>query len=291
MKAVVVLISSAILFPLTLLHAEDSYYTKENILKFAAYCYAQEDYERAIGEYLRVAALCRDPKLTDTLLYRIATACLHLSKTTLVRKYCAQIPVDTSDSLLAMKARCLGAYSYYAEKRYDSLLAVVADQETTIIDPVLKNRWIQMNIAAFIKTYRWDDAIAESEKALKRQGTEAEDSIVQYLYRISRDGKQLRLKSPWIAGTLSALVPGSGKVFAGRGWDGAYSFLLVGIMAWQAYEGYVKDGLASARCITFGLLGTAFYTGNIYGSVNAAVLCNRSRRAALAERANVRFDW
>jgi hypothetical protein len=190
-----------------------------------------------------------------------------------------------------MKARCLYAFSFYLEKRYDSLMSVLPDLYVRITEPALKDRCLQMNIAALIKTYRWDEAIAESIKAVKDRKAESGDSIFQYLNSISLTGKRLRLKSPWVAGTLSALVPGSGKVFAGRAWDGVFSFLIVGVMAWQAYEGYVKDGPVSSRCITFGLLAGAFHAGNIYGSVNAAVLCNRSRKSALAEQATLRFDW
>jgi hypothetical protein len=90
---------------------------------------------------------------------------------------------------------------------------------------------------------------------------------------------------------MSAAVPGSGKVYAGRTWDGLSSLLMIGVMAWQSYEGYRKDGPVSLRCMTFGLLGATFYAGNIYGSVNAAYLYNQTRKRALCDRINLWFDW
>jgi hypothetical protein len=120
---------------------------------------------------------------------------------------------------------------------------------------------------------------------------EREDTLLTSLHALGLEGTKLHPKSAGLAGAMSAIVPGSGKVYAGRAWDGLYSFLIIGILASQSYEGYRKDGPVSVRCMTFGLLGSVFYAGNIYGSFMAANLYNRSLERALCGRINLRFDW
>ncbi|OIN56163.1 tetratricopeptide repeat protein [Arsenicibacter rosenii] len=76
-----------------------------------------------------------------------------------------------------------------------------------------------------------------------------------------------RRRSPVVAGLYSALVPGLGKVYAGKTKQGIASFLPVLTLGLLTYEGLRKDGPLSARFIGFGSLFTVFYVGNIWGSV------------------------
>jgi hypothetical protein len=84
-------------------------------------------------------------------------------------------------------------------------------------------------------------------------------------------------KSPFAAACLSGIIPGMGKIYAGRYWDGFVSFLLVAANSWQAYRGFSKYGVNSAYGWTFGGLALGFYGGNIYGSVKAAQQYNLKR--------------
>ncbi|MDP4225913.1 MAG: hypothetical protein Q8907_01260 [Bacteroidota bacterium] len=74
-------------------------------------------------------------------------------------------------------------------------------------------------------------------------------------------------KSIIVAGTLSAIIPGSGKIYAGRLGEGLSSFLMVSILGAVTAENYCKAGLKDFKTLAFGSLFTVFYIGNIYGSV------------------------
>jgi len=76
-----------------------------------------------------------------------------------------------------------------------------------------------------------------------------------------------RSKSPFVAGALSAVLPGAGKVYAGQIGEGVAAFLTVGSLAAITAENWVKNGFLNWKTITFGTIGTIFYIGNIYGSV------------------------
>jgi hypothetical protein len=85
------------------------------------------------------------------------------------------------------------------------------------------------------------------------------------IYR--NDMKSLKRKSPLVAGVLSGLIPGAGRVYGGKKATGIYSLIAGTLLGLQVYEGYKKDGLKSARFIIYGSLFSVFYIGNIWGSI------------------------
>ena len=75
-----------------------------------------------------------------------------------------------------------------------------------------------------------------------------------------------RKKSPFAAGTFSAIVPGAGKIYTGQIGEGVAAFLTVGVLAAITAENWTKNGIADWKTITFGSVFTIFYIGNIVGS-------------------------
>ena len=84
-------------------------------------------------------------------------------------------------------------------------------------------------------------------------------------------------KNPWIAGSLSAIIPGLGKVYTGNYIDAITAFIFVGGNAFQAYRGFKKNGNKSAFGWIFGSVAVGFYVGNIFGSAKAAIRFNNLR--------------
>ena len=77
-------------------------------------------------------------------------------------------------------------------------------------------------------------------------------------------------KSPAAAGLLSVLVPGMGKIYAKDWKDGLLSLVFTATMSVQAYRNFNKHGFSDPRGYIYGAIGTGFYLGNIYGSVQSA---------------------
>ena len=100
-----------------------------------------------------------------------------------------------------------------------------------------------------------------------------ENKLVDYSVKL----KKLKKNSPFIAGSLSAIIPGLGKVYAGKPKEGLTAFIPVGILGLQTYEAYQKAGIKSARFIVFGSLFTVFYIGNIWGSVLSVHIVNQEK--------------
>ena len=76
-----------------------------------------------------------------------------------------------------------------------------------------------------------------------------------------------REKSPLLAGVFSAIVPGTGKIYAGKTGEGISALASVGIFTAITAENWIKNGLTNWKTITFGTIASIFYIGNIVGSV------------------------
>jgi TM2 domain-containing membrane protein YozV len=76
-----------------------------------------------------------------------------------------------------------------------------------------------------------------------------------------------RYKSPLLAGIMSGIIPGSGKIYAGKTGEGIASMIATtgfGLITWENYR---KLGIGHAKTIFFGCIFAANYVSNIYGSV------------------------
>ncbi len=103
------------------------------------------------------------------------------------------------------------------------------------------------------------------------------DNFSFSLYQLANEENEMNIafkniserkqKSMLIAGTLSAIVPGLGKIYTGKSGEGLAAFFFVGGLAAITIENYLKAGVNNYKTITFGTLFSIFYIGNIYGSV------------------------
>ena len=76
-----------------------------------------------------------------------------------------------------------------------------------------------------------------------------------------------RAKSPLLAGIMSGVIPGSGKIYAGKTGEGIASFISntgFGLITWENSR---KLGFDHPKTILFGCIFMANYISNIYGSV------------------------
>jgi len=82
-------------------------------------------------------------------------------------------------------------------------------------------------------------------------------------------------KDPVTAGILSAIIPGSGKIYTEKYSDGIVSFLLTGIFGFLAYDNFSAGH--KFRGWLFSGIGSFLYAGNIYGSIMSAKIFNSEK--------------
>ena len=92
-----------------------------------------------------------------------------------------------------------------------------------------------------------------------------EKSLSAYYLKI----KKHKPKSPLLAGTLSAIIPGSGKYYTGYRGQGVTAFLTVMSLAAISAESYYRAGPKTVQFISFTSIFAIFYAGNIWGSVSS----------------------
>ena len=87
------------------------------------------------------------------------------------------------------------------------------------------------------------------------------------LEKIYKEHESHRSKSPLMAGIISGIIPGSGKIYAGKTGAGIASFIGTVGFGFIAWENYRKLGIGHAKTIIFGSIFAFNYVSNIYGSV------------------------
>lgn len=99
---------------------------------------------------------------------------------------------------------------------------------------------------------------------------------------------ELPSKSPGLAGTLSALLPGAGQAYTGRYRQAAVSLLLNGAFILGALEAFDNDNNAVGGILLFFELG--WYGGNIYNATNNAHKFNRRVRHEFKQQMRDRLN-
>ncbi|MGZ3781021.1 MAG: hypothetical protein ACXVCY_10265 [Pseudobdellovibrionaceae bacterium] len=85
-------------------------------------------------------------------------------------------------------------------------------------------------------------------------------------------------KMPWVAGTMSAIVPGAGQAYVGAWSSALYSFVLNSLFLATTLE-LQREGLY-ASSLASGLVFSVTYVGGILSANQAAHLFNKSRLEA-----------
>lgn len=159
----------------------------------------------------------------------------------------------------------------FEEKNYDEVSNVLIDNLN--IEPSAKTDFLFLNYVLKrnrSKSLVFCDSNLVSNNKLKKLCDEL---------------KTIKRKSPLLAASMSAIIPGSGKFYCGRIADGIISMLFTGLNGWQAYRGFTQRGPDSAYGWIFTSLTAGFYFGNIYGSYKAAKIYNTTQYDEIYQKA------
>ncbi len=252
------------------------YYQPENIRKFADYLYAQGDYLRAAGEYQRYL-FSQPTTLGDEVLRRIADSYRLGGQPERAVQFLETLLQTQPNSNLARYE--LGA-TYFLMEQYDESARFL--KETQDLFQGEEYRWKSQILIGMNKLMqkRWENAIQHFDQFDLSGLPEVVGHRASTYKGYAEKGRTLPSKSPLLAGFLSTVLPGSGRVYVGRSSDALLTVFLLGVLGWAAYDGFAENGVSSRKGWTFGTLGGIFYLGNIYGSVVAAQTHNRRTEAA-----------
>lgn len=98
---------------------------------------------------------------------------------------------------------------------------------------------------------------------------------------------ELPEKSPFLAGTFSAVIPGTGSAYVGRWSEAALAFFLTGIFIYATVTSFERDQVAAGT--VFGALALAFYGGSIWAAVGGAHKFNDRHRTEYLAQQRTKF--
>ena len=178
------------------------------------------------------------------------------------------------ESQFASRAYYQIGATYFLQGQFERSVQFLSEALPRITDARQHTEAEQLIGLSYLKQKQWSKA-GEVFKALQKSDVMQvrEKSVVYHKY--AEKGEDLPTRSPFLAGTLSTIVPGAGRLYTGRFGDALTTLFTVGITGWQAYDGFRRDGISSAKGWTLGTLCGIFYVGNIYGSVISARVYNR----------------
>jgi len=229
------------------------FHSRANLKKFADYLFCEGDYLRAIEQY----GLLKDHSASDTTDFKIMLGYSKLGLYKESNKYFNGIDEKSnfySDVyLLSLKNELLIEPKLIIASNAQSL-------DSIQLKSFRKLTTISMLYEAEFNILR-EDFISPFD--------EDELNAVASFYDYKVDP---HYKSPALAGMLSAIIPGTGKIYVGEWGDGITALLVTSLFAFLAYDNFQADH--TTRAWIFTGLGAFFYAGNIYGSIASAQIFN-----------------
>ena len=245
----------------------------DGMIAFADHLFETGDYYRAITEYERVVFYHPDAPGALRARYQIAMSYYKGEKYPVAARHFVDLAARYPDQPLGEKAALMAAEAHY--KNGDTRFAIDA-------------------IDAYLQRYPagpgTDAALVLLGRCRLREGDwkraaevfesvppgSASGAAAAGLAAGARKYPDVPTRSPALAGTLSAVVPGTGQLYVGRPADAAAAFLLNALFVWAAVEAF-----DNGNNVTGGILvafEAGWYSGNVFNAVGGAQKYNRRIR-------------
>jgi TM2 domain-containing membrane protein YozV len=232
------------------------FHSPENIKKFADYLFCEGDYLRAVGEYEKIITLTN-----DTINFKVMLCYSNLElfqSSNLKYNFYSHSELVNNANCLFIKNLFLASPESFNEKTSSELYPFKLDTFSSNYNNKLTSI---SNLYSSVENISKETVLDPFE--------ENEQVVISTFYDIKKDPPY---KSSLAAGTMSAIIPGSGKMYLGEWGDGITALLITGLLTFLAYDNF--NAHHNTRAWIFTGLDAFFYGGNIYGSVAAAQIFN-----------------
>jgi len=250
---------------------------------------SEGEYYRAVTEYKKYLILFPDGKQSDTALFKTAMA------------YYLGMEYQPASEIFALLRTKFPASHFVAESAYfegvcnaklnrldraaAAFESAAAPQNATEVAP-------KARLGHSLVKFDQGD-LSETRKDLNRFiadfPVDPRSEKVQTALLLLPQDAELPKKSLFLAGILSAIVPGSGYMYAEHYGDGVTALLLNGLFIAGTVVAIQQENYAVAGVVR--VIGLPFYIGNIYGAANAANKWNLGIHKELREKLAVTLDY
>ena len=146
---------------------------------------------------------------------------------------------------------------------FDSAFAAISPLETGDAKNLFQLKMYELAAFSLMKRdYKAYDSLAAKFNSTDTLLSKEQQILISNQQQL----KTLKRKSPLVAGTLSAIIPGLGLAYSGNNGQALAAFIRVAAMGALTLEDYIKLGPKNPQFIIFGSLFSFFYIGNIWGS-------------------------
>lgn len=286
------LLAAALLLILPIsLNAEDTsiVFTEEVQLKLADAFMAEGEYYRAVTEYKKFTILFPDSKKMDYALYRIGLAYYYGQEYEQATRVFVSIGTGYAGSSYIPASFYREGMSYWRLDRPDK--AAAAFDKVVAAAPASEYAR-QALLGKSLAEFDLDNIPAcrqELERFIENYPEDEKTGKVRKTIALLDRHRELPQKSPLVAGVLSALIPGSGHIYAGHYGDGVTAFFLNGLFIAGTVAAVRQENYAVAGVV--GVIGLPFYIGNIYGAANAATKYTIGVKKDLRGKIAVSLDY
>ena len=254
----------------------------ESVRAFGDHLFRQGDYYRAITEYERFVFLAPEPSAAAEVRLRIGEAYYFGEKwDAAARIFRALETPEKDENVRRVSALYLAAIALRQkelQQSADLLEKFLAD----FPDDPRRNDVICRLILIDLRSGR----IGEAERRLAEANAGGASSLPLGAADLE-EWKHLPRKSPLLAGSLSAILPGAGQAYVGHWSDAALAFGLNAVFAWGTYAAFRQDEDVLGGFLL--ALDTTWYFGNVYNAANGARRVNQNRQKRFFENLDVRY--
>ena len=250
---------------------------------------AEDEYYRAITEYKKFLFLFPDSGKADYALFGVGTAYYRGEEYEPAARTFEALLEKYGKGAHAAPSAYFEGVSLWKLGRFDR--AEAAFDRVAALEPASEYAPLSLIGKSLLSYDARNDPGCRGELArfLENYPQDARAERVRQTIALLDRNREVPRKSPAVAGVMSAVVPGSGYMYAGRYGDGVVALIVNGLFIAGTVAAIHQESYAVAAIV--GGIGLPFYVGNIYGSANAATKWNIGVRKELREKIAVSLDY
>jgi tetratricopeptide (TPR) repeat protein len=259
--------------------------TSEAMIGFADELFESKEYYRAITEYKRYIHHFPDSPLALNAKYKIGLSYFKGGRYQQAEETFSNLSLLPEKNELTKKSLFKLADVYYKDSQYQMAVETYQRFVKEYPDAVeVHNAEYKLGWA-----YLFDNQYDQSQKSFDEISADSPFYAISANVSTEMDKREdMPHKSPGLAGTLSAVLPGAGQLYCGYYQDAATAFILNGVFIWGTVELFEDDHYGAGGVMAF--FSLMWYSGNVFGAVNGAHKYNRNAENDFINKLDTKYN-
>lgn len=255
------------------------YFSENSLLNFADSLYNEKDYKGALLEYRRVLTIDKRKIKDSTVYFKIALCYEKLNdyKNAISNYEKALNDIDIVGYRIALNQTRLKEFDF-------SIDTIKLYKKEIIFDKM--GVLYTLNLIS-LSNYNLAKEVLRKETVFEKVYYE---NLTNRIAGLIKGYEKFPEKNPYLAAFYSMVLPGSGKFYAEKWFDGLFSLTFIASTAVFATLYFMNNGVESWQGWVLTGTGLVFYFGDIYGSFKAAENYNKNKIISLEKEKDALLD-